>query len=93
VVTVASGLGRAVLKNKSTEGESSVSVVLTNSSSDVSGTKRWGDGFIVSVLEQGEELTPLEMILNIEIIISLLILVHMSILIFILLHKLYISSS
>jgi hypothetical protein len=39
-----------------------------------------------------KELSPLEMILNYEIILSVLILVHLCIIIFIGLHKLYISS-
>jgi hypothetical protein len=50
------------------------------------------DGFIASESARGEEQSPLQMILNYEILLGLLILAHMSILILIGLHKLYISS-
>ena len=55
------------------------------SGSEVSGSKGGNgvDGYIASVLEKGDELSPLQMILNYEIIFGLLILVHMSILILI----------
>lgn len=45
--------------------------------------KSESDAFVPSVLERVEELSPLVMILNYEIILGFLILVHMSILILI----------
>ena len=88
-VTLATGFGRELVKNmtKDKGAESSASV------SDVNVSKgRDADGFIHSVLEKGDELSPLQMILNYEIIFALLILVHMTLLILILFHKLYVSA-
>lgn len=80
-VTVATGLGSKVVKavTNSTDNASSGS----ESTVKKMGTGAEGDAFIPSVLERVEELSPLVMILNYEIILSFLILVHMSILILI----------
>lgn len=90
-VNVASGLGTAVVKsaNKSTEVESSLRGSNISSSTGDNG-KNVKDFIIPSILEK--ELSPLEMIINSEILLCVLILVHICIIGLIGLHKLYISS-
>jgi len=63
----------------------------SNISSNTDGKEESVKDFIIpSILEK--ELSPLQMILNCEIILSVLVLVHIGVIILIGLHKLYISS-
>lgn len=89
-ITTATGLSRAIVKNltNNTEESNPSSVSKNTLSSGDSGK----DGFIASVLDSGVELSPLQLILNYEIILGLLILVHMGLLFLIKLHKLYVPS-
>jgi len=89
-VNVATGLGKSVVTNasKSTGAESSVSGSNISSSTGAKG-ENVKDFIIPSIFEK--ELSPLETILNSEIILCVLILVHMCFIILIGLHKLYIS--
>jgi hypothetical protein len=90
-VHVVTGLATEVVKkvSKSTEGASSGSGSNISSSTGGNG-KNVKDFIIPSILEK--ELSPLEMILNYEIILCVLILVQICIIILIVLHKLYNSS-
>lgn len=78
-VSTSAGLGREMVKNvcKSKEVESSGSGIGSASGSEVSESKGGNgvDGYIASVLEKGDELSPLQMILDYEIILGLLILI------------------
>jgi hypothetical protein len=75
--------------NRSKEIEITVSGSKISSSKGDNG-ENVKDFIIPSILEK--ELSPLEMIINYEIILCVLILVHMGIIILIGLHKLYVSS-
>ena len=89
-VTIGTGLGREFVKNvsKTKEVGSSES---SGSGSNVSASKGvYGYIYIFSVLE--DELSPLQMILNYELISCILIFVHIIIIILILLHKKFFNS-
>ena len=68
---------------------SSVSSVSNNKTDSGDNGKDW---LIPSILESGDELSPLQMILNYEIILGISIYFHIGLLILIWLHKLYVSS-
>jgi hypothetical protein len=94
-VGVAAGVSREAVKIVSTPSSKAAEspVNVSTVSNNTAGTGDSGkDGFIASVLETGDELSPLQMILNYEIILGILILAHMCILVLIPLHKLYVSS-
>jgi hypothetical protein len=89
-VPIASGLGTAAVKNISNSKEGASSLSGSNISSSTGDGGNVKDFIISSILEK--ELSPLEMILNSEILLCVLLLVHIFIIVFIGLHKLYISS-
>lgn len=80
-VTVTSGVGKEITKNILKKNEN----LKSKDSSD--------DDIISSILEFGDDMSPLQALLNYEIIICLLILFHIVILILILFNKLYVSGS
>jgi hypothetical protein len=92
-VTSAAGVAKELVKNVSNTKEESnplnASSVSTNKTASGDSSK---DGLIPSVLESGDELSPLQMILNYEILLGILMLLHMCILILIKLHELYVST-
>jgi hypothetical protein len=91
-VTASTGVAKELVKNigkKTDEAKPSFSSASTNKTGSGDIGK---DDLIPSVLESGDELSPLQMILNYEIILGISMLLHMCILILIRLHKLYVSS-
>ena len=92
-VSTATGLAKELVKTVSNSKEDAkpLSVSSVSNNKLISGDNG-KDDFIASVLENGDELSPLQMILNYEIILGILILVHMGLVILIWLHKLYVSS-
>ena len=105
-LTIATGVGREINKNFINKSEvnngkassdSSGSSGSSGSSSTAGPDKSAGnvssDDNIPSILEFGENVSPLQALLNYEIVIGLLILFHMIILILILFNKLYVSGS
>ena len=92
-VSTATGLAKELVKTVSNSKEDAkpLSVSSVSNNKLISGDNG-KDDFIASVLENGDELSPLQRILNYEIILGILILVHMGLVILIWLHKLYVSS-
>jgi hypothetical protein len=84
-VTSATGLSKALVKNATTKSKEEANPLSVSSvSNPKTGSGDSGkDDFIASVLETGDELSPLQMILNYEIIFGILILLHMCLLILI----------
>ena len=92
-VTSATGIAKELVKNVSKSKEEENPVNVSSVSNNKTGSGDSGkDGLIPSILESGDELSPLQMILNYEIILGILILLHICILNLIGLHKLYVSS-
>ena len=93
-VTDASGLGKEVGSSKNKGIEISVSGPKISSSTKISSTEVNEESVknfsVPSMLDK--ELSPLELILNYEIILSVCILFHIGLLFLIWLHKLYVSS-
>ena len=90
-VSVSSSVGKEIAKNIFKKNEimkdSSVGVEV------VEGVEGVKDEYIPSILENGDEMSPLQALLNYEIIICLLILFHIVILILILFNNLYVKGS
>jgi hypothetical protein len=92
-VGAATQVTRDVFKKETNNKEAESPVSVSNVSNNKAGNGDSGkDGFISSVLETEDELSPLQRILNSEILLGILILVHMGIILLIPLHKLYVSS-
>jgi hypothetical protein len=90
-VNIASGVGTAVVKSVTTSKEVESSVSGSNISSSTVDIGENVKNFIIpSILEA--ELSPLQMLLNTEILLCVLMLLHIGIIIWIGLQKLYIKS-
>jgi len=87
-ITIGTGLGREYVKAVC-EGKNVGSSESSGSGSNVGGSKGV-DGYIPSILE--DELSPLQMILNYELLSCILIFVHIIIIILIQLHKKFFNS-
>ena len=82
-----------LVKNKSKKTEEANPLSVSSESNNKTGSGDSGkDWLIPSILESGDELSPLQMILNSEIILGISILLHIGLLFLIWLHKLYVSS-
>jgi hypothetical protein len=78
-----------VLKEEVPKGD----MMVSENEQVVSGEEWMEHWMIPSIIEDGAELSPLQKLINYEIIIELLILFHIVILIMILFNKLYVSGS
>lgn len=82
-VTGSTSIARELVKNVSKKEEGKPLSVSSLSNNTTGSGDSGKDGLIASILESGDELSPLQMILNYEILLGVVILLHMCLLILI----------